>query len=70
MSAATILVPGISCAACQQAIQGALRPLPGVRSADVDIAAKVVRVSCGKPASLDAVREAIEAQGYDIASID
>lgn len=70
MSAATILVPGISCAACQQAIEGALRPLPGVRSADVDVAAKVVHVSYGKPTSLDAIRGAIEAQGYDVASID
>lgn len=70
MSAATILVPGISCSTCQRAIEGALRPMPGVQSADVDIAAKVVHVTYGEPASLDAIREAIEAQGYDVASTD
>lgn len=69
MSTATILVPGISCAACQRAIEAAVRPLPGVDSAEVDVAAKVVRVTYAEPACVDAVCAAIEAQGYDVASV-
>ena len=69
MTETTISVPDISCDHCQKTIEGALRPLPGVERADVDVATKVVRVAFAEPATLEAVREAIEAQGYDVASV-
>ena len=62
----SISVPGISCDSCQRAIEGALRPLPGVASAAVDVAARVVRVTYEEPASLYVVRAAIEARGYHL----
>ncbi|MCL5947692.1 MAG: copper ion binding protein [Actinobacteria bacterium] len=65
-----ISVPGISCAHCKAAIEGALRPVAGVDQAVVDVSAKTVAVSYGSPATLDAITEAIEDQGYDVAAHD
>ena len=70
MSEAAISVPEISCEHCQQAIEGALSEVPGVERAAVDIPGKVVHVAYRDPATPEALREAIEAQGYDVASID
>jgi copper chaperone len=67
MTGVTIFVPEISCDTCKNAIEGALRPLPGVRAADVDVAARQVRVSYDESVitrvGLDA---AIEEQGYRV----
>jgi copper chaperone CopZ len=52
---------------CKNAIEGALRPLPGVAEADVDVAARAARVRYGPPATLDVLRDAIEAEGYEVA---
>ena len=49
MTEVTIVVPEISCDTCKNAIEGALRPLPGVRAADADVAARRVRVSYDEP---------------------
>lgn len=67
MTGVTIFVPEISCDTCKNAIEGALRPLPGVRAADVDVAARQVRVRYDEAlitrAALDA---AIGEQGYQV----
>lgn len=39
-----LTVPDISCSHCVAAVQGALQPLPGVRTVDVDLDAKRVTV--------------------------
>jgi copper chaperone len=63
----TIFVPEISCDTCKNAIEGALRPLPGVRAADVDVSARRVRVSYDEAAiSRAALDAAIEEQGYEV----
>jgi copper chaperone CopZ len=71
MTEVTIVVPDISCDTCKKAIEEALRPLPGVRAADVDVAARRVRVSYDEAvitrAALDA---AIEEQGYEVGGGD
>jgi copper chaperone len=69
MTDTTIFVPEIHCEHCQHAIEGAVRPLPGVERADVDIAGKVVHVAYREPATPESLREAIEEQGYDVASM-
>lgn len=67
MTAVTIFVPEISCDTCNNAIEGALRPLPGVRAADVDVTARQVRVSYDESAiTRDALTTAIEEQGYEV----
>ncbi len=68
MPLVNISVPGISCAHCKSSIEGALRPLAGVEKADVNIEAKTVEVAYGAPTTLEAITEAIEDQGYNVAS--
>ena len=68
-SAQTFSVPEISCETCKNAIEGALRPLPGVHAADVDIAARQVSVEFDE-AAIDraGLVAAIEEQGYQVAT--
>lgn len=71
VSTTTISVPEISCAACQDAIEGALRPLPGVREAAVDIATRTVHVGFEESRiGRDELVAAIEARGFDVAGED
>ena len=67
MTTMTISVPEIHCDHCKHAIEGALAPLPGVRSAHVDVAGRTVTVEVDE-AVTDRARlvAAIEDQGYDV----
>ena len=61
-------VPEVSCDHCKASIEGALQPLPGVRGALVDIAAKQVAVDFDESVTdRAAVVRAIESAGYDVA---
>jgi copper chaperone len=67
MPTMTISVPGIHCDHCQHSIEGALAPLPGVRSARVDIDARTVTVQVDQAhADRAQIVAAIEEQGYDV----
>jgi copper chaperone len=67
MTTATIVVPGIHCDHCKHSIEGALAPLPGVRSAQVDIDARTVTVEFDQArVERDQLVAAIEDQGYDV----
>lgn len=70
MPLVNISVPGISCAHCKSSIEGTLQPLAGVERAEVNIATKTVEVAYSEPTTLEAITEAIEDQGYDVASHD
>ena len=63
----TISVPEIHCDHCKHSIEGALVPLPGVRSAQVDIQARTVTVEVDQ-ARVDRTQlvAAIEDQGYQV----
>ncbi len=67
MTTMTISVPEIHCDHCQHAIEGAVAPLPGVRSARVDVDARTVTVEVDE-ARADRARivAAIAEQGYDV----
>lgn len=67
MTTMTISVPGIHCDHCKHSIEGALAPLAGVRSAQVDIGARTVTVEADET-RLDRAQlvAAIEDQGYDV----
>ena len=71
MTDVTISVPEISCGTCKNAIEGALRPLPGVDAAEVDVAARQVQVSYDEAVIARAALEAaIEEQGYEVPGSD
>lgn len=61
----TYRVPGMSCEHCERAVSGELSAVAGVQAVDVDLDAKLVRVS---GASLDdaALRAAIDEAGYEV----
>lgn len=67
MTEAVLSVPEISCGHCKSSIEGALRSLPGITVADVDIEAKTVRVAFDAPATHAEVTATIEEQGYSVA---
>lgn len=63
----TISVPSIHCDNCKSSIEGALRGLDGVSTADVSVPDKTVTVAFDDASvDLDSIREAIEEQGFDL----
>ncbi len=66
MTTETISVPEIHCGHCKSSIESAVRPLPGVESAEVDVDARTVEVSYAEPASLEAIKAAIVDVGFDV----
>ena len=68
MTTITLSVPDISCAHCKTSIEGAVSPLAGVDSAEVEIDARTVEVKYDESAvDLDAIIAAIDEQGYEVA---
>ena len=57
-------VGGMTCQRCVQAVFTSLTPVPGIISADVSIGAAVIEHD-GR-ATVDALRTAIGAAGYDV----
>jgi copper chaperone len=66
MTQMTISVPEIHCNHCKMSIEGAVTSLRGVRTAIVDVDTRTVDVAFDEPASFDAIKDAIEDQGYDV----
>lgn len=65
MTKATLQVEGMSCGHCVSSIEGALKKLGA--TAKVDLAGKSVTVEYDEQQlSLEAIKEAIEDQGYDV----
>lgn len=62
----TFSVPDVSCRHCRAAISAEVERVAGVAGVDVDLDAKLVRVS-GEAIDPDAVRAAIDEAGYDVA---
>jgi copper chaperone len=67
MSTLTISVPEIHCDHCKHSLEGALAPLPGVRAAEVDVAARTITLDVDEvQADRDQIVETIQEQGYDV----
>lgn len=66
MTEMTISVPEIHCNHCKMSIEGAVAAVDGVSTATVDVESRSVAVSFDDPASFDAIKGAIEGQGYDV----
>ena len=64
MQETIIKIEGMSCRHCQAAVEKALKAVPGVQTAAVDLANKQATVTGSAP--LAALREAVEEAGYDV----
>ena len=64
----TLSVPAIHCDNCKNSIEGAVGGLDGVSTASVSVEDKTVTVAFDEArVGLDAIKETIEDQGFDIA---
>lgn len=63
----TLNVQGMSCGHCKMSVEGALNKLNGVSAAEVNLeAGKVDVIFDESKVTSDAMKEAIEEQGYDV----
>ena len=63
-------VPDISCEHCERAITGALSPVEGVRTVEVDIPTKQVRVAYDETqVGVDQMKEILAEEEYPVESV-
>ena len=62
----TLTVPGMTCGHCEAAVKREVGSVSGVTAVTVDLDSKVVTVS-GADLDRDAIVEAIDEAGYDVA---
>lgn len=60
-------IEGMTCASCVTRVERALRVLPGVTKADVNLASERATVVAGGGTDMGAIRQAVEKAGYSIA---
>ncbi|MDX2344994.1 MAG: copper ion binding protein [Acidimicrobiia bacterium] len=68
MTETTLSVPEIHCDHCKMSIEGAVKALEGVASAEVSVEKATVSVGFDAPASIEGIIGAIVDQGYDVPS--
>ena len=66
MATTVLHVEGMACAHCVKAVSGAVSAVGGVTGVQVDLAAKTATVEHDAQVTVDALKAAIEAQGYDV----
>jgi copper chaperone len=66
MTSTTLSVPEIHCGHCKSAIEGAVGPLAGVQTVEVDVDARSVRVEHDDAVTVRSLVDAIEDQGYEV----
>ena len=70
MATTVLTVPDISCEHCERAISGALQPVEGVQSVNVDISGRQVRVDYDPTTvSVDRMKEILAEEDYPVASV-
>jgi copper chaperone len=67
MQYVTLKVEGMSCGHCVNSVEGAVKKLGANAKVDLDAGAVTVEFDESK-VSLDAIKESIEDQGYDVVS--
>jgi len=70
MAETTLNVPDISCEHCEHTITSALSPVEGIRTVQVDIPAKQVRVNYDEAVvSVDRMKSILEEEDYPVESV-
>ncbi|PAV28717.1 copper-binding protein [Virgibacillus profundi] len=65
----TLNVQGMTCGHCKMSVEGALNKLDGVAAAEVNLDAGNVDITFDESkVNVDAMKEAIEDQGYDVSA--
>lgn len=64
MEERTLTIPNITCGHCVMAVQNELKEIAGVVSVEGDAASKRVTVKWDPPATLDAIRKALQTINY------
>jgi copper ion binding protein len=67
LSTATYTVVGMTCGHCVSAVSDEVGEIPGVTAVEVDLASGRLTVTSDAPVDDDAVREAVDEAGYDVA---
>lgn len=63
----TLNVQGMTCGHCKMSVEGALSKLDGVSAAEVNLETGKVDVTFDEAkVNVDAMKEAVEEQGYDV----
>ena len=69
MASTVLNVPDISCEHCERTITGALQPVEGVTSVNVDIPSKQVRVDYDpNQVSVERMKEILQEEEYPVES--
>lgn len=63
----TLEVKGMTCGHCKMSVEGALKELDGVTNSEVNLETGKVEVTYDESkVSVDAMKDAVEEQGYDV----
>jgi len=63
----TILVEGMTCKHCEKSVHDALTKVDGVEAVEIDLDTGKVDVNFDETVlTLDAIKETIDSQGYDV----
>lgn len=67
MMNAIIHVDGMTCKHCESAVKSAVKNVNGVKDVNVDLDTKKVKITFDKTlTTIEALKEVIEEQGYDV----
>ncbi len=69
MERVELVIEGMGCEGCVQAVREALGKLPGVRRVEVDLAAGRARVE-QEGVAVEALRAAVERAGYEVRAVE
>jgi copper chaperone len=70
MATTVLNVPDISCAHCERTITGALTPVQGVRTVNVDIPGRQVRVDYDESVvDVNKMKEVLQEEDYPVESV-
>ena len=70
MATTTLNVPDISCEHCERTITNALVPIAGVRTVDVEIPGKQVRVDYDESqVNVEQMKDVLQEEEYPVASV-